>query len=110
MKQNELSPHSVTDDMFKSREVTPIVRGLPPCEDSQPIPWVEFVKAVQLAHKGSPNLTATLEGLKSTGQDELLCFTGNIEYSSVQTGNITKYFLKYEHMNIDYNTHIVRDL
>lgn len=47
MKQNALNPQSVTADMFKTRDVTPVVRGFPSCEDSQPIPWIWSVKAVQ---------------------------------------------------------------
>lgn len=65
--------------MSKAREVTPIVRGFPSCEASQPIPWIWSVKAVQLAHKGSLNLTTTLGGLILTGQLEPACFPANPE-------------------------------
>lgn len=79
MKQNALNSQSVTTVMFKSREVTPIVRGFPPCEDSQPIPWIWSVEALQLAHKGSLNLTTTLGGLISTLQVEPACLPANPE-------------------------------
>lgn len=79
MKQNALKSHSVTSVMFKGREVTPVVRGSPPCEDSQPIPWIWSVEAVQLARKGSLNLTTTLGGLILTGQLEPASFPANPE-------------------------------
>lgn len=79
MKQNALKSQSVTSIMSKAREVTPVVRGFPPCEDSQPIPWIWSVKAVQLAHKGSPNLTTALGGLILTLQMEPACFPANPE-------------------------------
>lgn len=79
MKQNALNSQSVTACTFKAREVTPVVRGSPPCEDSQPIPWIWSVKAVQLAHKGSLNLTTALGGLISTLQVEPACFPANPE-------------------------------
>lgn len=79
MKQSAANCQSVTAIIFKAREVTPIVRGCPPCEDSQPIPWIWSVKAVQLARKGSLNLTTALGGLISTLQVEPACFPANPE-------------------------------
>lgn len=79
MKHNALNSQSVTVAMSKAREVTPVVRGFPPSEDSQPIPWIWSVEAVQLAHKGSPNLTTTLEGLRPTLQVELAGLPANPE-------------------------------
>lgn len=79
MKQNALNSQFVTAVMFKAREVTPVVRGSPPCEDSQPIPWIWSVEAVQLARKGSLNLTTTLGGVISMGQVEPACFPANPE-------------------------------
>lgn len=90
MKQNALNPQSVTADMFKAREVTPIVRGFPSCEDSQPIPWIRSVKAVQLADRGAPNLTTALGGLISTGQGEPSCFPANPEYELTSTDQADK--------------------
>lgn len=61
----------MTDGMSKATDLTPAVKGLPPWEDSQPMPWTCFVEAVQLAHKGSPYLTAAFGGFIVSGQGEL---------------------------------------
>lgn len=80
MKQIGLNSQSLTDWMFKIRELTPGVKGPPPCEDSQPMLRTGSSEAVQLAHKGSPNLTAATGGFILTGQDDLTCFPANTEY------------------------------
>lgn len=73
-KQNARKSQFVTAGMFKVREVTPSVSGTPSTLDSQPIPATWSDNEVQLADKGSPNLTTGDGGFISAEQDELTGF------------------------------------
>lgn len=54
---------SVTDFIFKGRELTPPIMPVPPAEDSQPIPSVLLANEVQLTEKASPNFTTIAGGV-----------------------------------------------
>lgn len=64
--------HSFTAVAFKVRKVAFSLSGMPPFEDSQPIP-LALIFELHLTENESPNLTTTLGGLISR-QEELTCF------------------------------------
>lgn len=66
MKQVGCNSQTLTDDKFNWRELTPGVNDTPPYVDSQPIPCTCLEKELQLAIKGSSNLTTASGGVIST--------------------------------------------
>lgn len=71
MKHVGSKPQSVTVLIISERNETLGVSGTPPMEDSQPIPSIWLDDELQLAEKESLYLTTALEGLVSSGQEDL---------------------------------------